>query len=188
MGNIILVRHGETEWSAASRHTSHTDLPLTPAGEQQARALTMKLPPGPYAAVYSSPLQRAIHTATLAGLPTPTTDPDLHEWDYGTDEGRTKAEIWASRPDWNQWRDGFTGGETPADIATRIDGFLARIEPQLAHGDIVIVGHGHASRVLAARWLELPAAAGQLFRLDTATVSILGFEHGTHVMRRWNAP
>jgi len=187
MGEIILLRHGETEWSAAGRHTSTTELPLTPNGERQAAGLAAKLAGRRFAVVLVSPRQRARRTAELAGLPDPVVEPDLVEWEYGEWEGRTKDEIWREHPDWDMWRDGFPGGETPDQVAARVDRVLARVAPLLADGDAALVGHGHCLRVAGARWIGLPPGAGGLLRLDTGTVSALGHEHDRPVIRRWNA-
>jgi len=185
----VLIRHGETEWSAAHRHTSYTDLPLTPDGERQARALRPALSGWTFAAVLSSPRRRARHTAELAGLPGTAVDADLAEWNYGRYEGLTTPEIRASRPGWSLWTDGCSDGESPEQVGARADRVLDRLPPggDLA-GDVALVGHGHFTRVLAARWIGLPPAAGRLLRLDTATLSVLGTEHENRVLQRWNAP
>jgi broad specificity phosphatase PhoE len=188
MGEVVLVRHGETEWSKAHRHTSSTDLPLTPAGERQAQALAPALAGRRFAAVLSSPRQRARRTAELAGLPVTAIDHDLAEWQYGRYEGLTTAEIRSTRPDWLLWTDGCPDGESPAQVGARVDRVLARVRTLLTGGDVALVGHGHALRVVAARWLGLPPPDGRLLRLDTATLSTLGFEHEWEVVLRWNAP
>jgi broad specificity phosphatase PhoE len=188
VGVVVLVRHGETEWSRTHRHTSYTDLPLTPEGERQAAALAGALAGRPFAAVFSSPRQRALRTAELAGLAVTAVDPDLAEWDYGGYEGLTTEEIRRSRPDWLLWTDGCPDGESPAHIGARADRVLARLRPQIGDGDVALVGHGHALRVLAARWIGLAASDGRRMRLDTATLSTLGFEHEWEVVLRWNAP
>jgi probable phosphoglycerate mutase len=138
--------------------------------------------------VLSSPRGRALRTADLAKLPVTSIDDDLAEWDYGEYEGVTTAEIHRTRPDWSLWTDGAPGGESPAQIQTRLDRVLDRVRPLLAEGDVALVAHGHALRVLAARWIGLPASGGALLRLDTATLSILGFEHDRPVITRWNVP
>ncbi len=188
MGEIILARHGQTEWSAAGRHTSRTDLPLTPRGEEQARALAATLGACRPVAVLCSPRQRATRTAALAGLTVTDVEADLTEWDYGRYEGLTTAAIRAQRPGWDLWRDGCPDGEGPEQVGARLDRVLGRIRPLLERGDVVLVGHGHALRVAGARWVGLDPAAGALLRLDTATLSVLGFEHDRPVIRRWNAP
>ena len=186
MAEIILVRHGETEWSASGWHTSVTDLPLTARGEEQARALAPALATGGFAAVLVSPRQRALRTAELSGLAVTGVDPDLAEWDYGRYEGLTSARIMTERPDWSLWTDGAPDGESPQQVGARTDSVLARVRSLLGGGDVVIVGHAHALRVLAARWVGLPASGGGLLRLDTATISALGTEHARHVINRWN--
>jgi broad specificity phosphatase PhoE len=187
VNEIVLVRHGQTEWSATGRHTSYTDVPLTPDGERQARALAPALVGRRFAAVLSSPRRRALRTAALAGLPVTATDDDLVEWDYGEYEGVTTPQIRAERPDWDLWRDGCPGGESPDQVGARLDRALARAREALARGDVALVGHGHALRVVGARWVRLPVAAGGLLALDTATVSTLGYEHERRVLRAWNA-
>ncbi len=184
----MLVRHGETAWSLGRRHTSYTDLELTTDGERQARAVGGLLGGRRFVRVLSSPRRRALRTAELAGLAVTATDPDLAEWNYGEYEGVTTAEIHADRPAWNLWTDGCPGGESPAEVGERLDRVLARVAPLLERGDVALVGHGHALRVLGARWVGLPPAAGGLLRLDTATVSLLGHEHGRRVIGRWNQP
>ncbi|WP_344616948.1 histidine phosphatase family protein [Dactylosporangium salmoneum] len=188
MGEIMVVRHGETEWSAAGRHTSTTDLELTPQGEADARALTRVLANRPFVAVLSSPRRRALRTAELAGLTVTEVDQDAVEWDYGDYEGRTTADIRTEAPDWDLWRDGGPGGETPDQVTVRLDRFLAKLRPMLALGDVAVVTHGHAARALAARWVEQPVAFGAHLTLGTATLSVLGHEHETPSLRMWNAP
>jgi probable phosphoglycerate mutase len=183
---IVLIRHGETEWSGVRRHTGRTDLPLLPSGEAEARALRPAVADLDLAGVFVSPLQRATRTAELAGLADrAVTEPDLMEWDYGDIEGRTTDEILADRPGWNIWRDGPAGGESPEEVGARADRVLARVAP--IDGDVALVAHGHLLRVLTARWLGLAPSGGALFRLETATLSTLGFEHGRRVMLSWNA-
>jgi len=184
----VLVRHGETEWSRAGRHTSFTDLPLTPVGERQARALAPALAGRGFVAVLSSPRRRAQETASLAGLTVSSVDDDLAEWDYGDFEGLTTEEIRGRHPDWLLWTDGCPGGESPEQVGKRFDRVVGRLGSLVTAGDVAVVGHGHALRVLAARWVGLPVAAGRLLRLDTATLSGLGFEHASRVVARWNAP
>ncbi|MGC5051651.1 histidine phosphatase family protein [Micromonospora sp. DT48] len=188
MSEIVLVRHGETSWSASRRHTSYTDLPLTPDGERQARALGPALAGRRFAAVLTSPRLRARRTAQLAGLAVTDTDDDLAEWHYGDYEGRTTAQIQQEHPGWSVWTDGCPGGESPHEIGARLDRLLAKLHPLLDQGPVALVGHAHALRVLGARWLGLPPSAGGLFRLDTATLSVLGHEHGRPVILRWNQP
>lgn len=189
MAEIVLVRHGQTEWSANGRHTSYTDLDLTAEGERQARAAGAKLAGREFAAVISSPRKRALRTADLAGLTVSDVTEDLAEWNYGEYEGVTTKEIHQTRPGWSLWTDGCPGGESPAQVGERIDRVLAQARPLLERGDVAFVAHGHCLRAVGARWVGLSAAAGGLLRLDTATVSALGFEHGTDpVIDRWNAP
>jgi probable phosphoglycerate mutase len=188
MGEILLIRHGETAWSASHRHTSYTDLELTPDGERQARALGALLAGRRFARVLSSPRQRAVRTAQLAGLSVDATDPDLTEWNYGEYEGRTTADVHAENPHWNLWADGAPGGESPAQVGERADRLLAATTPLLEQGNVALVGHAHSLRVIGARWIGLPPSAGGLLRLDTATVSVLGHEHGRPVILRWNQP
>ena len=194
MGELIVLRHGETEWSRDLRHTGRTDVPLTPAGEAAAAALAPALAARKIRANFTSPARRAVLTAALAGLTGATTDPDLQEWDYGGYEGRTTADIRAERPGWYLWRDGVIPGdaahpgETIAQVGARADAVLARATPLLADGDVALVSHGHLLRVLTARWLRLEPAAGRLFRLDTGTLSTLGTEHDEPVISSWNVP
>jgi probable phosphoglycerate mutase len=194
MGELIVLRHGETEWSRDLRHTGRTDVPLTPAGEAAAGALVPALAARKIRATFTSPARRAVLTAALAGLTGATTDPDLQEWDYGGYEGRTTTEIRAERPGWYLWRDGVIPGdgahpgETIIQVAARADAVLARVTPLLADGDVALVSHGHLLRVLTARWLRLEPADGRLFRLDTGTLSTLGTEHDEPVISSWNVP
>ncbi len=180
MGQLILLRHGETEWSASGRHTGRTDIPLTARGEAAAAALAPALAKREIRAVFTSPASRAVRTAELAGLRDAKPDPDLWEWDYGGYEGRTTAQIQEERPGWYLWRDGVIPGdaahpgETIAQVGARADAVLARAEPLLADGDVALVAHGHVLRVLTARWLGLDPDGGRLFRLDTGTFSTLG--------------
>ncbi len=187
VAEIVLVRHGQTEWSAAGRHTSSTDLPLTPDGERQARGLAPVLVDRDFAAVLSSPRERALRTAALAGLAVTGVDEDLVEWDYGDYEGITTKEIRADRPGWDLWRDGCPGGESPGQVGARLDRVLARARTALSGGDVALVGHGHALRVAGARWTGLAVEAGALLALDTGTLCTLGYEHERPVIRSWNA-
>ncbi len=186
MGEIVLVRHGETEWSRDGRHTGRSDIALTPAGEQQACALGRLIGDRRFVAVLTSPLARARETARLAGLVTAQADAGLLEWDYGDYDGRSTAQIRGQRAGWDLWRDGVVAGETVDEVGRRADGVLARVRPRLGDGDVALVGHGHALRVLAARWLGLPADSGRLLALDTATMSVLGHERERAVLRAWN--
>ena len=174
MGELIILRHGETEWSRTGRHTGRTDVALTARGEKQARAL-------------------APTVAGLAGAPV-AVDPDLWEWDYGGYEGRSTAEIRAERPGWFLWEDGVVPGdaahpgETVEQVGARADAMLGRVRPLLDGGAVVLVAHGHLLRVLTARWLGLEPAAGRLFKLGTGTMSALGAEHDRPVIASWNVP
>jgi broad specificity phosphatase PhoE len=188
MGELILVRHGETEWAREGRHTGRTDVPLTPRGEEQARSLAPMLADHKIVLTLVSPAERARRTAELAGLTANGTDERLWEWDYGAYEGRTTSQIREERPGWYLWRDGVAGGETADQVGARVDGVLDEVRPHLADGDVVLVAHGHVLRVLTARWLGLPPADGRLFRLDTGTLSTLGTEHDEPVIRSWNVP
>ncbi|MDP9239703.1 MAG: histidine phosphatase family protein [Actinomycetota bacterium] len=187
-GRLLLLRHGETEWSRDKKHTGNTDLPLTPAGEEQARQLARLLPNIRPALVLSSPLARALRTAELAGLSDVVVDDDLKEWDYGRYEGLTTAEIREGRPGWSIWTGDPPGGETAEQVAARADRVLRRVSEALHRGDVIIVGHGHFLRMLTARRLELPPSAGQRFFLDTGTLGVLGYEHDHTAMLRWNLP
>jgi broad specificity phosphatase PhoE len=200
MGDLILLRHGETEWSRLGKHTGRTDIPLTPRGEAAAASLAPLLANRNIAAVFTSPAKRAIRTAELAlGSLAFKPDPDLWEWDYGGYEGMTTPEIQQYRPGWYIWRDGVIPGdtdpdgtdhpgETVANVGERTDRVLARARPLLPDGDVVLVAHGHSLRILAARWLGLEPAGGRLFRLDTGTLSALGTEHDEPVILSWNVP
>ncbi|TDD79681.1 histidine phosphatase family protein [Actinomadura darangshiensis] len=194
MGELILVRHGETAWSRARRHTGRTDLPLTGRGEEQARGLRGALDGRRIGRTLASPAERARRTAELAGLRVDETDPDLWEWDYGGYEGVTTDAIREERPGWFLWDDGVIPGdadhpgETVEHVGERTDAVLARVRPVLADGDVVLVAHGHLLRVLTARWLGLAAAQGRLFALGTGTLSALGTEHGRPVITVWNSP
>ena len=186
---IVLVRHGQTEWSRDGRHTGRTDLPLTGYGEQQAGALAAALRGMSFAVVLTSPRTRARRTAELAGFASAEVSDDLAEWDYGDYEGRRSVEIRAENAGWYLWDDGVPGGESLDDIAHRIDRVLARLRPSLERGENACVfGHGHALRILTARWLGLAATGGRYFALDPATISLLGTEHARPAVRRWNQP
>jgi broad specificity phosphatase PhoE len=200
MGEIILLRHGQTEWSEEGRHTGRTDVPLTPVGEQQARAVARLLAGRKISAAWSSPALRARRTAELAALSIERVDPDLWEWDYGGYEGLITADVRRERPGWYLWADGVppggpggTPGETVGQVGARCDRVIGRVRPLVApdspaalDGDVALVAHGHVLRVLAARWLGQSAEAGAKYRLDTASVSRLGFEHGRPVITLWN--
>ena len=193
MADLLLVRHGETEWSRSGQHTSYTDLPLTDHGEEQAKSLAPLLSGRTHALVLSSPLGRALRTAALAGLTGVEPEPALHEWDYGGYEGITTAEIHRTRPEWDLWTDGVAPGpeghpgETPAEVGARADRVLDRVAGALAADgpDVVLVAHAHFLRVLTARRLGLAPAQGRLFQLATGTVSRLSTEHGHPVIAEW---
>ena len=181
---LWLVRHGETEWSASGRHTSRTDLDLTEAGVEAARSVADKLRGTSFARVLSSPLLRARRTAELAGAGSPELVDDLHEWDYGDDEGLTTAQIRESRPGWTVWRDGPQGGETCAEVGARADRVVALV--RAVDGPVLAFSHGHFSRVLGARWLGLEVTDGAHLALSTASVSVLGWERDTPAVLHWN--
>jgi broad specificity phosphatase PhoE len=182
---IWLFRHGETEWSANGRHTGRTDLPLTEAGRERAAEVGRHLEGRPFALVLSSPLARALDTCRLAGYggSVELTD-DLMEWNYGDYEGRRTVDIQKERPGWSLWTDGVPNGETAEDVGRRAGRVIGRATA--AGGDVALFAHGHILRVLSACWLGLPPTGGQLFALGTSAVSVLGFEHDYHVLRRWN--
>jgi probable phosphoglycerate mutase len=186
MAEIVVIRHGETEWSATGRHTSVTDLPLTAEGEAQGKRLRAALAGRTFAAVMCSPRVRATRTAELAGLAVTDVDDDLAEWRYGDYEGITSAQIRQYDPDWDLWRDGCPGGEKPDEVGVRLDRVLAKARSMLGKGDVMLIAHGHSLRVATARWLGQPVAAGALYLLSTATISALGFEHDQPVLLRWN--
>jgi broad specificity phosphatase PhoE len=194
MGELILLRHGETEWSLAGRHTGRTDIPLAPHGEAAAKALEPLLSRRDIVAVFTSPARRAVTTAAFAGLSNAQPDPDLWEWDYGGYEDLTTPQIQDTRPGWYLWRDGVIPGdaahpgETIEQVAQRTGRVLARVTPLLADGNVALVAHGHVLRVLTACYLRQPPAEGRLFRLDTGTVSTLGTEHAEPVITSWNVP
>lgn len=183
---LVLVRHGDTEWSENGRHTSRTDLPLLPSGVERARALAPVLASFDFARVLSSPLQRARHTAELAGFGDRLEiSADLTEWDYGEYEGRTTADIREERPGWTLWADGVPGGESPSEVGRRADRVVERARE--ARGDTLLFSHGHLLRVLAARWVGLPPAGGRLLGLDAGAWCRLGYEREVPVIDRWNA-
>ncbi len=184
---IYLVRHGETAWSLSGQHTGLTDLPLTERGERNARRLGERLAKLSFAKVFTSPLQRAARTCALAGFGAAAeVDRELVEWNYGDYEGRRTAEIRTKRPDWELFRDGCPGGELPDRVGARADRVLNRTRS--VQGDVLVFSSGHFLRVLAARWLGLEPAAGRFFMLNTASVSVLGYENSlSHpAIRLWN--
>ena len=182
---LWLVRHGETEWSKSGKHTSTTDLPLTAEGERIAGELRDRLQGHDFDLVLTSPRQRARRTAELAGFADAEVDDDLVEWDYGDYEGITTAQIRETVPGWTVWAHPVPNGETPAQVAARLDRVNARIAA--VDGDILVFGHSHALRALTARWLELDVTEGRHFVLNTATVSILGWERGSPAIHQWNS-
>jgi probable phosphoglycerate mutase len=185
--SVVLARHGETEWSLSGRHTGKTDLPLTDEGRRQARALAARLAGWTFSLVLTSPLQRALETCRLAGYGEHAQlRPDLAEWDYGRYEGLTSKQIEEMRPNWSLWRDGGLRGETALDVGRRADRVIAEV--RATDGDVLIFAHGHVLRVLASRWLGEPPEGGRHYALQTATLSVLSYEHADPVIQRWNLP
>ena len=184
---VFAIRHGETEWSLNGRHTGTTDLPLTANGRQLAEGLRPALAGHTFSLVLVSPLQRARETCGIAGLgDKAVVDADLVEWNYGSYEGLTPAQIHATAPGWMVFRDGCPGGESPGEIGGRVDRVIARA--RAATGDVALFAHGHVLRVFVARWLGWPAGAGQHFLLDTGTLSVLSDYRGIPALKTWNAP
>jgi probable phosphoglycerate mutase len=184
---VILVRHGETEWSLSGRHTSTTDIPLTPLGEERAAQLQPFLARWHFGLVLCSPRLRARRTCELAGWSGKAeTTPDLAEWNYGDYEGLTTPQIRKTIPDWTVFTHPCPNGETAADVAARVDRVIARVRE--TGRDTLLVGHSHCLRVLAARWLALDPLAARFFQLETGTWSQLGYEHGSPVIQAWSAP
>jgi probable phosphoglycerate mutase len=179
----ILLRHGATEWSLSGQHTGRTDIPLVESGKEQAKAVGKFLSGLTFAQVLASPLQRAMETCTLAGFDGEP-EPDLMEWDYGSYEGQTTAQIRAERPGWSLWTDGVPLGERAADVGRRADRVIERVRQ--TEGDTLCVAHGHLLRVLAARWLGLPPVGGRLFALDAGAVCTLGWDREAAVISTWN--
>jgi probable phosphoglycerate mutase len=187
---LVLLRHGETEWSLNGRHTGSTDLPLTENGERRARAVQPVLAGRDFGLVLVSPRQRARRTAELAGFGEDRVEiePDLVEFDYGDYEGLTTPQIREDRPDWDLWRDGTPGGETPAEVRARVDRVIRRATPVMDDGhDVLCVAHSHVLRALAAAWVRLPEDGGANFVLSTGGLAELGYEHGHRVIDLWNA-
>ena len=178
-GELVIVRHADTDWTVSGQHTSRTDLPLNEGGRAKALSLRPRLEGREFAAIWSSPRERALETARLLGF-APVVDDDLAEWDYGEYEGLTSAQIRERRPGWELWSDGCPGGESSADIGRRADAVLASLPPV---GDVLIFSHGHMLRVLTARWLGLPPAGGALFVLAPGVVGVLGHEQDQRVLR-----
>lgn len=182
---IVLVRHGETEWTRSGRHTGRTDIPLTDRGRKEAVAVGEALRERRFALALTSPLARASETSRLAGFAdVAQSRVELMEWDYGAYEGRRTIDIREERPGWTLWREGVPGGESAAEIGARADRVIDELRS--IDGDAVVFAHGHFLRVLAARWLGLEPSDGRLFALDPATISILGYERETPVIRVWN--
>ena len=181
-GRIVLLRHGQTEWSASGQHTSRTDIPLTDRGrvlaEETAELGRRILRDRPPALVLTSPRARARTTAELAGLHADRVDDRLVEWDYGSYEGLTTDQIRADQPGWSIWENGAPGGESPEQVGKRADDLIADITANLADGDVVLVGHGHFSRVLMTRWIELPVVEGARLMMDAPAWAVLGHYHG----------
>ncbi|MFF1342055.1 histidine phosphatase family protein [Streptomyces sp. NPDC058290] len=195
MGELIVIRHGQTEWSLSGQHAGRSDVPLTDAGEAAAKALAPRLAQRELVAVFSSPLSRAMRTAELAGLTGVRPDPDLVEWDYGGYEGLTAAQIQETRPGWDLWRDGVVPGDVAhrgeelQQVAARTDAVLGRVRPLLDLGDVAVVAHGHLARLLTVRWLGLDASAGRLLgHPHPGTLSFLATEDGQPVISAWNVP
>jgi len=181
---LWLARHGETEWSRDHKHTGSTDLALTSRGEEAARAIADRLRGVDFDLVLTSPLARARDTARLAGFPDAHTEQDLVEWDYGSYEGVTTAEIRETVPDWTVWTHPSPGGESAEQVGRRLDRVLGTVHA--VAGRVLVFGHGHSLRALTARWLGQPVASGRHYKLDTATISVLGYERETPVILRWN--
>jgi probable phosphoglycerate mutase len=184
---VWVARHGQTEWSAAGRHTSRTDVPLTAVGQQEAVALGTMLRPERFDLVESSPRQRALRTAELVGFE-PAVDNDLVEWDYGELEGLTTDQIKAKYPGWSIWHGPWPGGETADQVAARADRVVQRVRALPSGAKALLFAHGHLLRVLAARWLGQAPTSGRFFVLGTATLSVLGWERGGPAVERWNVP
>jgi broad specificity phosphatase PhoE len=180
-----LIRHGETEWSKSGKHTGRTDVPLTELGREQARGIRERLEGLDFSLVLSSPMSRALDTARLAGFGDRVVlDDDLREWDYGAYEGVTTPDIRKTVPGWTVWTHPTPEGETADQVTTRVDRVIERVRSE--DGEVLVFGHGHLLRVLAARWLGLGAPDGRRFALHTSTLSVLGWERETPVIERWN--
>jgi broad specificity phosphatase PhoE len=184
---LWLIRHGETEWSANGKHTSRTDLPLTDHGRERAVELRDYLKDVAFSAVLRSPMLRAKETCDIAGLgDVAIVDDGLKEWDYGVYEGRTTKEVQAEIPGWSVWKDPIVGGERVEQVGARADGVIARAVSEARGGKVALFAHAHILRILAARWVGLEARGGELFALGTGSVSVVGYERETRVIRRWN--
>ena len=185
--NVFAIRHGETEWSLSGQHTGTTDIPLTDKGRPLAERMRPALAREAFALVLCSPMQRSRETCALTGLGDKAViDADLAEWNYGQYEGLTPKQIQERRPGWLIFRDGCPGGESPEQVGVRVDRVIERA--RAAQGDVALFAHGHVLRVLAARWIGLPAGAGQHFLLDTGTLCILGYYHDIPAVKVWNGP
>lgn len=184
-GRVVLIRHGETEWSRTGRHTGRSDVPLTDAGRRQAERLGERLSAERFVRVLTSPQGRAVETCAIAGFGD-VAEPraDLREWDYGDYEGRTRREVRRERPGWTVWRGGCPGGETAADVAERVDRVIAELRD--TQGDTAVFAHGHALRVLAVRWIGLRPEVGENLPLDTAALSTVGWDREVPAIRLWN--
>jgi len=182
---VVLVRHGETEWTLNGRHTGRSDIPLTAHGREQAQDLVRRLQDWHFTMVMTSPLQRAVETCRLAGFSAGSRiENDLAEWDYGDYDGQTSAQIRANNPEWDLWRDGGPGGETPDQVGRRADRVIEKV--LAVDGGVLLVSHGHLLRVLAARWIEDAAGEGSRLAMSPAAISILGYEHQDRVIHLWN--
>lgn len=181
---IFLIRHGETEWSRTGRHTGRTDIPLTDEGKRRAELLGQTLRDRKFA-VWTSPLERARETCRLAGFNAAEIDDGLREWDYGVFEGRTTLDIRRETPDWSVWLSPIAGGESLEEVAERARQVITRVTAA-TDGDIGLFAHGHILRILAACWIGLPPVTGRFLALDTASISVLGYERRTRVIRQWN--
>jgi broad specificity phosphatase PhoE len=185
--NLFAIRHGETAWSLSGQHTGTTNIPLTESGRRLAERMRPVLAKNAFALVLCSPMQRARETCELAGLGDPAViDDDLVEWNYGEYEGLTPKQIHETAPGWLIFRDGCPGGESPEQVGARADRVIARA--RATEGDVALFAHGHVLRVLAARWIGLPAASGQHFLLDTGTLCVLGYYRDIPAVRVWNGP
>ena len=186
-GDVVLVRHGETEWSLSGQHTGLTDIPLTERGREEARLLEPLLADADFALILSSPLRRARETCKLAGLgDRMEIEPDLVEWNYGEYEGLTAAQIHAIAPDWMLFTDGCPRGESPEQVGARVDRLICKV--QNVAGRVALFAHGHVFRVFVARWIGLPPSGGRHFLLNTSTVCVLSYYRGSPAVKRWNAP
>ena len=183
---VVLIRHGETEWALAGRHTSFTDLPLTEKGREEAGLLQRALKGWQFKQVFSSPLKRARETCELAGVADGViVDPDLSEWNYGRFEGLTTDQIQKEMPDWDLFEQGCPEGDSPAMVAARVDRVIQKV--RAIDGDVAVFSHGHLSRVFATRWINLPVEDSHMFVLDTATLNVLGAYHDAPAIVIWNA-